>query len=125
MPEDEIKKSAPKPVATAEMRAPDEWAGPCNQRRPRRFEDTQSMVNGKPFDTIGQFLALHEAAAVMHGWALHEHHEGKPLELTRADYEAALKAAGETDAKGQPIPHVPAMSPHAPPQFIEAAKGAK
>lgn len=125
MSEEDTKKNAPKPVATAEKRAPEEWAGPCNQRRPRRFEDTSSTVNGKPFDSIGLFLDRHDAAAVMHGWTLHEHHEQKPFELTRADYEAAIEAAGKTDERGQPIPHAPAMSPHAAPQFIAAAKGAK
>jgi hypothetical protein len=83
------------------------------------------MVNGKPFDLIGEFKDLHEAASVMHGWKLHEHHAGAPLQITREDYEAALRAAGETDAVGQPIPHARAMSQHAAPQFLAASKGSK
>jgi hypothetical protein len=125
MTEKDSKRETATAASAVEKRTPEEWAGPCGQRRPRRFEDTFSKVNGVPFDSIGEFRDMHEAATVIHGWKLHEHHEQKTFELTRSDYEAALKAAGETDAKGQPIPHAPAMSPHAAPQFIAAAKGGK
>lgn len=54
-----------------------------------------------------QFSWQHAAAAQLHGWAEHEHHEGKPIELTAAEYEAALKAASEPvtreiDENGKP-----------------------
>jgi hypothetical protein len=39
------------------------------------------------------FSAEHASAAALHGWGQHEHHEGEPIKLSRADYEAALKAA--------------------------------
>lgn len=50
----------------------------------------------------------HRVAEVLHGWARHEHEEGKPMQLSAADYEAAIKAA----SKGKP--HPPARSRHKP-----------
>lgn len=102
---------------------PEEWAGPCGQRRPKTFEETVTMVNGKPFDFVGQFLWQHEAASVLHGWKLHEHHseDQKPIRLTRAAYEAALKAAGATNEKGEYTPHPAALSSHKPKPKPESA----
>src|SRR5262245_51331988 len=84
------------PAAAADRRTPEEWAGQCGQRRAKSFEETVSFVNGKPFDAPTEFLWQHESAAILHGWALHAHHAGEPMKLSRQDYEAALKAAGET-----------------------------
>jgi hypothetical protein len=109
---DKDQKPPAATVGTAEMRAPEDWAGVCGQRRPRAFESTVSHINGKPFDVIGDFLWQHEVAAVLHGWAAHAHHAGEPMRLTRADYESALKAAAPD--KGNPTPHPAALSPHAP-----------
>src|SRR6187399_247431 len=39
------------------------------------------------------FSAAHQAAATLHGWLQHAHHTSKSMELTQADYLAALKAA--------------------------------
>lgn len=100
------------PPADDGKRTPEEWAGPCGQRRPRTFEETVTLVNGKPFDFVGQFLWQHEAASVEHGWALHAHHTGSPIRLSRADYEAALKAV--EPETGNPVPHPAALSPHKP-----------
>lgn len=108
----ERQKSAPQ--AVVEQRTPEEWAAPCGQRRKRSFEDVVSRVNGKPFDVTGDFLDMHEAASVLHGWKLHEHHAGEPLKLSRADYEAALAAAGKTNEAGEYEPHPAALSPHRP-----------
>lgn len=103
----------PKPPATAgERRTPEEWAHVCGQVRPKTFEETVTMVNGKPFDVVGKFLWQHESAAMEHGWAQHAHHTGEPIKLTREDYEAALKAV--TPEKGNPVPHAAALSPHKP-----------
>lgn len=103
-------------------RTPEEWAGVCGQRRAKTFEETVTMVNGRPFDFVGPFLWQHEAASVEHGWKLHEHHEGAPIRLTREDYEAALKAV--TPEKGNPVPHHGALSPHKPKPEAPAPKGA-
>lgn len=35
----------------------------------------------------------HNAAAQLHGWSLHAMHSADPMRITRAAYEAALKAA--------------------------------
>jgi hypothetical protein len=37
----------------------------------------------------------HACAAAAHGWQEHAYHEGKPLQLTAADYDAALAAAAD------------------------------
>jgi hypothetical protein len=50
----------------------------------------------------------HAAAAALHGWAQYEFDEGEPFELTREDYEAALKVAGAPNAAGVYEPHEPA-----------------
>ena len=112
--EREAATAAPAVSSSAEKRTPEEWAGVCGQRRPKTFEETVTTVNGKPFDVVGPYLWEHEAAAVLHGWALHAHHAGEPIKLTRADYEAALKAAGVTNDKGEYVPHPAALSPHKP-----------
>jgi hypothetical protein len=96
-----------------------------------------AVVNNEPasFELFHQF---HNGAAALHGWREHEHHEGKPIQLSADDYKAALKAASapvtralDKDGKptGDPIdsleaaqkgiptitdyePHAAALSPH-------------
>jgi hypothetical protein len=51
----------------------------------------------------------HAVAEQLHGWGAHEHHAGKPLQLTEADYQAALAAA-----EGGSEPHAGALSEYAP-----------
>ena len=54
-------------------------------------------------------LWKHEAAAALHGWAAHRHHAGQPIQLTRADYEAAVAIVEGV----QPYtPHQTALSEH-------------
>jgi hypothetical protein len=53
---------------------------------------------------------LHEAAAVIHGWAEHAHAFSRPIRLTGADYEKALEAAARPNAAGEYEPHAPALS---------------
>lgn len=74
---------------------------------------------GRPGErpTPGQELEVtwqHAAAEQLHHWKDHAHHDGQPIQLTRADYLAALAAAANHDAKPAPTPHKPALSPHAP-----------
>jgi hypothetical protein len=69
---------------------------------------------------VGDFLWQHEAAAIEHGWAAHAHHAGEPIKLTRADYEAALKAVQPKE--GNPVPHPAALSPHKPKPGTPAQK---
>jgi len=56
-------------------------------------------------------LYLHGAAAALHGWLLHEHHQGAPMALTRDDYCAALEAARRVSGNTY-APHPAALSPH-------------
>lgn len=55
----------------------------------------------------------HAAASALHGWAEHAYHEGKPMELSVEDYDAALKAIEAPGPSGDYEPHKPAMSKHA------------
>lgn len=58
------------PTTSASLRTPEEWA---------RVEGTR---------------AWHFAAAAqLHGWREHAYHEGRPMQLSRAAYRAALAAA--------------------------------
>jgi len=64
-------------------------------------------------------LHRHAAAAALHGWAQHEHHEAGPMALSAEDYDQALKAAAKLpkaeDGKRPTYkPHLPALSPHHP-----------
>ena len=65
---------------------------------------------GRELETGPAFTWQHRAAAVLHGWTLHG--EGDPLSLTQEDYLAALQAATTTNAKGEYVPHGPALSPY-------------
>lgn len=78
---------------------------------------TKTQLTGAAY-----FSPAHNAAAILHGWGKraaegdepwgHRHHAGQPLEITRAAYLAALKAASETNELGEYEPHLPAMSEH-------------
>jgi hypothetical protein len=48
----------------------------------------------------------HAVASVAHGWGEHAYHEGAPMQLTRADYCAALACAPSGAI------HDRALSPH-------------
>lgn len=132
---DETKPSKAETVKSAEKatKTPREWAlelghGP-KQSGPNQWiaEHGMSGVYGS---------VEYEVAKKLHGWELHEHHAGEPMQLTKADFEAALKATHpeceyEKDDKGakkldrfnnpivkkyagNPVPHPPAASdlPH-------------
>lgn len=99
--------------------------------------DRAARVNNQPA-TFDHYHEFHAAASALHGWPEHEHHEGKGIQLSREDYEAALRAAAkpvtralDKDGKptGEPVdslemankgvptitdyePHKPALSPH-------------
>lgn len=47
--------------------------------------------NGEPAEPL--YAWQHAAAAQLHGWHDHAHHEGAPIRLTKDEYEAALKAS--------------------------------
>lgn len=66
--------------------------GAHKERELRKGDVAVTSVNGQAVD-MNLFSWQHNAAAALHGWAEHEHHEGKPLELSRDDYKKALLAA--------------------------------
>ncbi len=102
-----------------------------------RTHERSARVNNEPA-TFDEFSPQHAAAAALHGWKEHEHHEGKPIRLSTEAYKAALHAAfnpitralgkdgkptgepidsHEAAAKGVPTftdyePHTSALSPH-------------
>lgn len=80
--------------AAAETHTPAQWSDavfPANKRGHRPFNYWK-----------------HRAADVMHGWSRHEYAEGLPMQLSAADYEAAIKAVGSKK------PHPAALSRHKP-----------
>jgi len=124
----------------AELRAqPDELLTPDQHAEALKAVKTvtrSARVNGEP-EQFKLYHWQHAAAAALHGWAQHAHHEAEPIKLSRKDYESALKAASypvtrvlkdgkfvgeivdshEAAAKGIPTftdyePHKPALSPH-------------
>ena len=62
----------------------------------------------------------YRAAEVLHGWSTHSLHDAKPLRITRADFELALKSAMTADERGNYTPHRAACSPYCP--FLPAAQ---
>ena len=77
----------PEPTGGAEKRRPRDWRAEC-----------------------GVLEWAHVAARTVHGWVEHRYHAGKPMQVTRDDYLAAVKAAN--DNKGAVEPHGPALSEH-------------
>src|SRR5690348_4277575 len=77
------------------------------------------------------FSALHNAAAILHGWGKkdepwgHRHHAGEPMKLSRADYLKALEKASETDEFGEYVPHPGALSEHCEAREYHKAHAAK
>lgn len=61
--------------------------------------------HARDYGTSADLLA---AADALHGWTLHEHHAGRPMQLAPADYLDAI-AAIEFDIM---IPAERATSPH-------------
>ena len=63
----------------------------------------------------------HAAAAVLHGWAEHKHHQNGAMRLTEGEYDKALKAMDSPTA----TPHKAALSKHHPAtkRAAEAKKG--
>jgi hypothetical protein len=66
----------------------------------------QSEWTGPGFSRV-MGSVQHETAKILHGWDDHEHETGTPMQLTRGEYLAALKATHpedeyELDEKGTP-----------------------
>lgn len=103
---------APKPVAV-ELMTPEQHAKATDNVKLVTFP----VAFGGKRNKRALFSVKHSAAAMMHGWGRydsnnapeswgHLHHTGVPMVLSRADYLAALEAAGNGD-----VPHAAALSP--------------
>lgn len=78
-------------------------------------------IDGRSEPTFA-FSPEHLAAAQLHGWTLHAHHDSEPLRLIKIDYEAALDAANGTEPTL--TPHLTACSKHSP-NYARAEAAAK
>ena len=125
-PKAEAQKSIQAPTKT-----PREWALELGHG-PKQIGKNQWIAD-HGFSSVRGSIE-YEVAKVLHGWELHEHHAGEPIQLTKADFEAALAATHpkndyELDDRGNrkldrhgnpivkkgghggnPIPHLPAAS---------------
>jgi hypothetical protein len=105
---EEVKADVSEPTAT-----PEEHAHTEKQfvRKVQRY----ARINNEPA-SFELFTWQHNAASALHGWREHEHHAGKPIQLTGKAYRNALRAAAEPDATGNYAPCQAALSPHCPHQ---------
>ncbi len=68
--------------------------GARKERAMRPGEVAVTSINGQATDMhVNSFQ--HNSAAALHGWAEHEHHEAKPIDLSLDDYKKALLAASD------------------------------
>jgi hypothetical protein len=91
-------EALPEASTSPETRSPAEWS--------REFFPPSDR------GSLNKHLYRHGAAEALHGWTLHEHHAGAPIQLTREDYVAAIKAA--TTPANTFAPHPAALSPFHP-----------
>jgi hypothetical protein len=96
------------PAATGK-RTPDEWARTLGY----------VIVPSKRRGGRAGFTSEHRAAEILHGWIEHAHHAAAAIELTQADYEAAIDAAVNSSPAR---PHPGALSKHCNHQFSENEK---
>ena len=94
-------KPPPDQPAAPSTRTPDEWAAAKGL-----FAKATAPWKSDNYDW------RHAAAVAAHGWAEHAHHAGAPMQLSEADYDAAI-AAVQTPSM---TPHTPAVSPYSPHQ---------
>ena len=80
---------------------------PEQRMTPRQWAD--SLFPRSSTGRVNPERWKHGAAAALHLWSDHEHHTGRPIEITRAEYQGALDAA----CKPNPAPHPAALGRHA------------
>jgi len=76
------------------LRGPHEHAvaiGAFRERKERAGAVVAAIGGRTP--NLGEYSWQHQAAAALHGWVEHEHHEAKPVDLSLDDYKKALLAA--------------------------------
>ena len=90
-------KAKAKPKAT--LKSPSGWL------------ETMRASIASPRGGVADYEWQYAAAETAHGWKAHAHHAGKELNITKEDFDAALKAA-LGNSKGVIEPHKPALSKH-------------
>jgi hypothetical protein len=88
-PFDEESKAPVSAKAEGELQTPAEHARATGNVE---SEAEALRIGGRP-DERAIYSPAHRCAVRLHGWADHEYHAGEPIKITRAAYEAALKAA--------------------------------
>ena len=73
----------------SETKTPEQWA----------FALGQYKVGPKP-RRIKQLSWQHNVAAVVHGWAQHEHDAQSPMQLTKSAYQGAIDAVEKQTSDG-------------------------
>jgi len=84
----------------SETKTPEQWA----------FALGQYKVGPKP-RRIKQLSWQHNVAAVVHGWAQHEHDAQSPMQLTKSAYQGAIDAVEKQTSDGTLRPCDAALSP--------------
>ena len=111
----ERQKTAPK-AAAGDMMSPRDHALATGNGPKKRINAWTGPGFSRPMGSVE-----HEVAKTLHGWDEHEHETGSPIQLSRADYLAALAATHPEDKvvdgkvvelAGNPKPHPAALSPY-------------
>ena len=101
---------------SAETKRPTEWALELGQGQAKQIQGQQLIGDdGQPVRSVVLFSTAHNAANGLHYWSHDDYHAppGGELRITRAAYEAALKAAlTYVPSKGH-VPVREALSPYA------------
>src|SRR6478736_4175252 len=82
-------KESPDPAAKRSPREHAKAIGAYKERQLRRGDVAVTSLNAQSV-ALEHYSWQHNAAAALHGWLEHEHHEGKPIELSLDDYKKAL-----------------------------------
>ena len=109
------KDDKPQTEAKEDLRTPEQWAAELGHvgAQPKRGKTALRIPSGRSTPrSFGDWQ--HEAAAQLHGWRAHKDATVEPFLLSRAAYEAALKAASGPGKSGRYEPHRPACSPYLP-----------
>lgn len=98
--------AAATPALDVVKKSPEEWARVGFPMQRKGGSDAHPRMVSHPN------FWQHKAAAALHGWSEHAHHEGAPIKLTADEYYGALVAATKPAPDGNYLAHLPALSPH-------------
>ncbi|MEE8306472.1 MAG: hypothetical protein V3R81_04355 [Gammaproteobacteria bacterium] len=110
MTEKETQETKPE-IAKPAPKKPTDWeSGKHSVLKLSLHTGNRIPINGHNPGSIRGPGPMHRAAASLHGWDWHVIHYVDPVEMTKKDYLAAIKAAGSGKT------HQAAMAPHFPPK---------